>query len=79
MSPRAPSPTFDSVTFTIEEGEDLLTVLKWAIDEGIGYGHTLPGEPDFERAEAARKALLGKIERPLRRAQRRNTARKAKP
>jgi hypothetical protein len=70
----------DSVTFTDAEGEDLVTVLRWAIDEGIGYGHTLPGEPEYERAEQARKAILARVERLLNASKRREAfrARKAR-
>jgi hypothetical protein len=70
----------DSVTFTNEEGEDLARVVRYAIEHGIGYGHVLPGSPEYEQAEQARKVLLGKIERPLLRAQKREAfrARKAR-
>lgn len=61
-------PTIDSITFTVSEAEDLVAVLRWGIGEGVGYGHALPDDPEFQAAERQRKGVLDKVERMLRQA-----------
>jgi hypothetical protein len=56
----------DSITFTEDEAADLVRVLEWAIEGGIGYAHTLTDE-----AVQIRRGSLGKIERMLTQARKR--------
>jgi hypothetical protein len=60
----------DSITFTEDEAADLVTVLEWAIEGGIGYRHTLTDE-----AVAVRRSALGKIKRMLAQARKRRAFR----
>ena len=58
----------DSITFTEDEAEDLVNVLRRALDEGTGYGHYAPDEPEYIARVKIRESALGKIQRPLERA-----------
>lgn len=53
----------DSITFTTEELDDLIVCVQHAFDEGVGYGHFLPGDAEYEHADDARDALLKKLQR----------------
>lgn len=48
---------------TEDERADLLVVLRNALEEGIGYGHCLPGDPEYTVAEKARRVLIRKVQR----------------
>jgi len=60
----------DSITFTEDEAANLVAVLEWAIEGGVGYAHTLTDE-----AVAVRRAALEKIERMLTQARKRRAFR----
>jgi hypothetical protein len=61
----------DSITFTVAEAEDLVAALRWAIANGAGP-HALPADQqgnEMGGAQVKLEMILGKIERPLKRAQ----------
>jgi len=55
----------DSITFSDDEAQDLIVVLKYAINNGIGYGHYLSTDPEYIAAERMRCAYFRRIQKLL--------------
>lgn len=70
--PHASAPRYaDSITFTVDQLDDLILCVDHALAEGVGYGHCLPGDAEYERARRTREALRATLHRFVRNAKRR--------
>lgn len=68
----ADAPRFaDSITFTVAQLDDVIACVSRALDEGTGYGHYLPDDPEYTRAEDARTETLQMLQRFQRAAKKR--------
>jgi hypothetical protein len=63
-----------SALLTSEEVEEVVFALRYAIDEGVGYGHCLPGDEEYVEGEQKRIALLRKFQRMRVRSRKRKAA-----